>query len=126
MSKTSIQTEKQIHIQRKKLTKGLSGKGELLKCSLIERFTVCRRPGCHCMEGKKHGPYLYVSYFDGKQSRQVYVPQAMEAQVRTWTMNYQGLSNTVGKLSDLSVDLIRLRQPKLSRKPVKTKRQVKR
>jgi hypothetical protein len=125
MPKTSTKREEQVHRQRKELIKGFGSAGEILKCSLIERYTVCGRPGCRCMGGEKHGPYLYVSYFDGKQSRQVYVPQLMQAQVRGWVRNYQRLSGTVGKLSDLSVELIRLRQPKLMGKGLKSERRVK-
>lgn len=121
MPKTSMKGEERIHRQRRRLIKGFGGGGEILKCSLIERYTVCSRPGCHCMEGEKHGPYLYVSFFDGKQSRQVYVPQTMQTQVRGWVKNYQRLSETVGKLSDLSVELIRLKQQKIG---TKTERRV--
>ena len=112
MSRSSTKREERIQRQRRGLSKGMGAGGELLKCSLIERVTVCQRPGCRCMKGKKHGPYLYASIFDGKQSRQVYVPQPMQAQVRRWVQNYQRLSEMVARLSGLSVELIRLRQPK--------------
>ena len=111
MPKVRIQREEKLHQQRRELVKGLGAGGQILKGSLVERGTVCGRPGCRCLKGEKHGPYLYVSVFDGKQSRQVYVPQAMHAQVRGWLQNYQQLSETVGKLSGLNVELIRLGQP---------------
>lgn len=95
----------------------------MLKASLIERFTVCGRPGCRCQQGQKHGPYLYASLFDGKQSRQIYVPQAMEAEVRQWAKNYHRLSTIVVQLSALSVESIRLQQPG---KATKKERQAKR
>jgi len=110
MSASRTHREEHIHRQRRGLVKGMGAAGEILKCSLIQRLTVCQRPGCRCMKGQKHGPYLYVSFFDGKQSRQVYVPQPMQAQVRRWVQNYQKLSQTVARLSGLSVELIRLRQ----------------
>jgi len=116
MAISSLKREVQIRKRRRDLVKGLGAGGEILKCSLIERFTVCSRHGCRCMRGEKHGPYLYVSYFDGKQSRQVYVPQLMEEQVRAWVHNSQRLSEAVAKLSDLSVQLIRLRHEKLQAK----------
>ena len=112
MPRVHITREEQLHQQRRELVKGLGAGGQILKGSLVERVTVCGRPGCRCMKGEKHGPYLYVSVFDGKRSRQVYVPQAMHAEVRGWLQNYQRLSETVGKLSGLNVELIRLRQPK--------------
>ena len=72
MSTFSARRTKQITQQRRKVASGMGARGEILKGSLIERFAVCSRPGCRCLKGKKHGPYLYVSIFDGKQSRQVY------------------------------------------------------
>ena len=112
MPTNSPQREAQLRQQRRRIAQGLGAEGEILKGSLIERFTVCSRPGCRCLEkGEKHGPYLYVSVFDGKQSRQVYVPRSMHAQVRRWVRNAQRLSEAVGTLSNLSVELIRRRQP---------------
>ena len=119
------QREEHIHRQRRGLGQNLGAQGELLKGSLIERLTVCQRPGCRCLKGEKHGPYLYVSFFDGQKSRQVYVPQRMQAQVRRWVRNYHRLSETVAKLSGLSVELIRLRQAQSADKAT-PRRQVKR
>jgi hypothetical protein len=103
--------EQRLQGQRRQLSQGIGAGGEILKGSLIERTTVCQRPGCRCLKGQKHGPFLYASVFDGKQSRQVYVPQSMHAQVRRWVRNAQRLSEAVGTLSNLSVELIRRRQP---------------
>ena len=110
MPTNSPKREAAIRQQRRQIAKGLGAGGEILKGSLIERFTVCGRPGCRCLEGKKHGPYLYVSVFDGKQSRQVYVPGSMHPQVRRWVRNAQRLGEAVGTLSELYVELIRRRQ----------------
>jgi len=108
MPTSSAKRRETIRRQRRELARGLGAKGELLKGSLIERFTVCTRPGCRCAKGHKHGPYLYASFFDGKQSRQVYVPKSMEGEVRRWVRNYQTLTQKVTKLSELSVELIRM------------------
>src|ERR1039458_7765943 len=113
MPKNSPKRDAQIHQQRRQIARGLGSEGEILKGSLIERFTVCSRPGCRCLKGEKHGPYLYVSIFDGKQSRQVYAPRSLHAQVRRWVRNAQRLSEAVGTLSELSVEMIRRRQTKV-------------
>jgi hypothetical protein len=113
----------QIRRQRRELVKQMPPGGEILRGSLIERFTVCGRPGCRCLQGEKHGPYLYASVFDGKQSRQVYVPQRLAAEVRRWARNYQRLSKIIAQLCALSVQSIRLQQPG---KMAKSQRQVKR
>ena len=110
MPMNSSKREAQIRQQRRQIARRLGAGGEILKGSLIERFTVCGRPGCRCLEGEKHGPYLYVSVFDGKQSRQVYVPRSMHAQVRRWVNNAQRLAEVVSTLSALSLELIRRRQ----------------
>ena len=112
MSKTRTKREEQIRERRRVLLRGFGAGGAILKASLIERFTVCGRPGCRCLRGARHGPYLYVSVFDGQQSRQLYVPQSMAAQVRRWVQNYHELCDIVGTLSGLSVQLIRLGQRK--------------
>lgn len=101
----------QIRRQRRKLLQQIPPSGEILKASLIERYTVCGRPGCRCLQGEKHGPYLYASVFDGQQSRQVYVPQTLVAEVRRWATNYQRLAQIIAQLCALSVQSIRLQQP---------------
>ena len=123
MPTTRSKQEARIHRQRRKLLQQMPPGGEILKGSLIERFTVCGRPGCRCRQGEKHGPYLYASVFDGKQSRQVYVPQSLEAEVRRWAENYQRLSKVVAELCALSVERIRQEQPG---KTARIERQAKR
>ena len=123
MPTTRSAQEAQIQRKRRQLLKQMPPEGEILKASLIERFTVCGRPGCRCLQGEKHGPYLYASVFDGKQSRQVYIPQALEAEVRRWAGNYQRLAKIIAELCALSVERIRLQQPG---KTARIERQVKR
>ena len=96
-TKTSDDEDK-LRCQKAKLAVNLGAQGNLLKGSLIERFTVCTRPGCRCARGHKHGPYLYVSVFDGKRSRQVYVPKSMEKEVRRWVKNYGSAKNLIDKV----------------------------
>ena len=123
MPKTRSEQEVRIRRIRKELVKQIPQGGEILKGSLIERFTVCGRTGCRCLQNEKHGPYLYASVFDGKQSRQVYVPQSLAEEVRQWAQNYQRLSKIIAELCALSVEQIRLRQ---SSKTVRKERQAKR
>jgi len=108
--------ELKIRKQRVNVADGMTADGEIIKGSLIERFTVCRRPGCRCMKGKKHGPYLYISVFDGKQPRQVYVPVSMHAEARKWLRNGKKLSEAVNRLTQLNVELLRLQYPNVTAK----------
>ncbi len=108
--------EARIRRRRRQLAKDLGAKGEFLRGSLVERYTVCGRPGCRCVRGRKHGPYLYVSVFDGKRSRQVYVPQSMQTEVRVWARNYREFAERAAEISQLSVELIRLRHGRKGQK----------
>src|SRR5712664_1581583 len=58
--------------------------------TLSETFRTCGRPGCHCQQGRKHGPHLYVS-FRGPAGRTAgyYVPQALASAVRAGVEAWQ-------------------------------------
>jgi hypothetical protein len=92
------------------LARQLASIDGMLKGSLIERYTVCTRPNCRCARGHKHGPYLYVSVFDGKRSRHIYVPKAMAEQVTAWVKNYHRASAIIERMSALSIERIRLKR----------------
>jgi hypothetical protein len=106
--KNNTEDEKKLRDQRAELNAKMGAGGNLLKGSLIERFTVCTKSGCRCARGHKHGPYLYVSIFDGKRSRQVYVPKRMQQEVRSWVKNYENTKRLIDKISARSIDLIKL------------------
>lgn len=103
MTKKASEREEAARQLGRELAQKVAGMDGLLRGSLIERTTVCGRPGCRCAQGRPHGPYLYVSIFDGKRSRLVYVPQAMAAQVRAWVANYQQVAAALERLSAASV-----------------------
>ena len=106
--------EKKLRAQRVELAAKIGVGGNLLKGSLIERFTVCTKSGCRCARGHKHGPYLYVSIFDGKRSRQVYVPKRMQQEIRSWVKNYENTKRLIDKISARSIDLIKLKRHNVS------------
>ncbi|MGH7535880.1 MAG: DUF6788 family protein, partial [Gemmatimonadales bacterium] len=64
---------------------------------------TCGRPGCHCHQGQKHGPHLYVS-FRGPEGRTqgYYVPQAVGAAVRSGVAAWQELQAVVRELAELN------------------------
>ena len=106
--KNNTEDEKKLRVQRAELAAKTGAGGNLLKGSLLERFTVCTKSGCRCARGHKHGPYLYVSIFDGKRSRQVYVPKGMQQEVKSWVKNYENTKRLIDKISACSIDLIKL------------------
>jgi hypothetical protein len=92
---------------RARLVQRLGRRGELMKGSLVMRWTRCGRPGCACGRGEKHGPYLYVSIFREGRTRSVYVPQHLEGEVRRWVENAQAVERDVAEISWLNARLLR-------------------
>lgn len=95
---------------RATLARRLGRRGELMKGSLSVRWTRCGRAGCGCAEGKKHGPYLYVSVFREGRTRSVYVPQHLEGEVRQWVANAQAVERDVAEITWINAALLRQTQ----------------
>src|SRR5712691_1768519 len=74
----------------------------LLFGTLSETYRTCGRPGCHCQQGRKHGPHLYVS-FRGPDGRTAgyYVPQALAAAVRTGVAAWQEAHTVLRTLAEM-------------------------
>lgn len=96
-----------IRRARAGLARRLGRRGDLMKGSLVERWTRCGRPGCGCAQGKKHGPYLYISVFREGRTRSVYVPQRLEGAVRRWVENARALERDVAEITWLNAALLR-------------------
>lgn len=96
-----------IKRRRVQLVRRLARAGEIMKGSLVERWTRCGRPGCRCGKGQKHGPYLYVSVFRDGRTRSVYVPQHLQEEVRRWVQNTRDLENDVAEITWLNAQLLR-------------------
>ena len=48
--------------QRKSsLLRQLSVPPDLLRASYVERFTTCGKPNCACAQGRRHGPFYYLT-----------------------------------------------------------------
>lgn len=92
------------------IAKGLGYRGHLLKGSMVKYYNVCGKKDCRCKKGKKHGPYLYVSVYEGKKTRLIYVPRGMESKVREWVGNVRELHKRVSEISRLNVGVLRRMQ----------------
>ena len=92
------------------IAKGLGHRGHLLKGSMVRYYNVCGKKDCRCKKGKKHGPYLYVSVYEGKKTRLIYVPRGMESKVREWVGNVRELHKRVSEISRLNVGVLRRMQ----------------
>jgi hypothetical protein len=101
--------------RRQKLLDELARLGPVLRASLLERFVQCGKPGCKCMRGDKHGPayYLSVTYAKGK-TRQVYVPKDLHGVAAAWVANYHHALRVLDELSDINLELIRRKDPRVT------------
>jgi hypothetical protein len=97
----------EMRSERARLARRLGRRGEIMKGSLVMRATRCGQPGCKCMKGEKHGPYLYVSVFREGRTRSVYVPQHLEGEVRRWVESARALESDVAAITWLNAELLR-------------------
>ena len=89
------------------IARGLGHRGHLLKGSMVRYYNVCGKKDCRCKKGKRHGPYLYVSVYEGKKTRLVYVPRGMESKVAEWVGNIRELHERVSHISRLNVEVLK-------------------
>lgn len=89
------------------LARRLGRRGALMRGSLAELYVRCGRKGCRCAEGDKHGPYLYVSIFQGQRTKSVYVPRHLEGEVRRWVENAQQAQRDIVEITSLNAELLR-------------------
>ena len=107
--------------RRKALIRDLPDLGEILRASLITRYTSCGKRGCKCMRGEKHGPsyVLSVTIAPGK-TRQLYVRQEDLETVRAQVENYDRLWRAIVEISNINIELLRAKaagQPRAVRRP---------
>lgn len=92
---------------------------EVLRGTLRARYVRCGKPGCHCQEGKGHGPFLYLSVTLGGKSVQITIAAKDRAVAKRFLRNYQRLQHMLEKVSKINRELLRHRL--LTKPPVKRK-----
>jgi len=59
---------------RDKIERMLLWLGPMLEGSFTKRYTRCKKPGCKCEKGERHGPYFSISKKDESgKTRLVYI-----------------------------------------------------
>lgn len=94
--------------RQRAIARDLPAPNEILRASLITRYTTCGKPGCKCMRGEKHGPSYTasVTVAPGK-TRQVYVRKDDVETVKAWIENYDRLWRGLVEISDINFELLR-------------------
>ena len=75
----------------------------LLKGGLVTMARTCGKKGCKCQQGEKHVS-LYVAAKIGGKAKMVFVPPALERQVRAWVETYQEAAAILEQLSALQME----------------------
>ena len=70
----------------------------------------CGKKGCACQRGGAKHPVLYVTGKEKGKTVSLYVPRAMEAEVRTWAANYRKLKALLKEIDGVSKAILRLRE----------------
>lgn len=100
--------------KRDGLLKKLANIGPFVDASLVTIARTCGNAGCKCARGEKHES-LYLTYKtqvdDDKKPRlktqTLYVPLALEDQVKAWVSEYKQLKGLMKKIADAQKMIIR-------------------
>jgi hypothetical protein len=86
---------------------------EVMRGTLRERFVRCGKPGCHCQEGKGHGPFLYLSVTLGVgKTIQITIAPKDRGTARRYVRNYQRLQRMLEEVSEVNREFLRQRLKK--------------
>jgi hypothetical protein len=86
---------------------------QLIRGSLITRYTRCGKPRCRCVTERGHGPKYYLSVSRaGHRPTLIYVPHAMVAQVQEQLAQLLTLRMLVEELCDIGCELLTRRVSK--------------
>lgn len=77
----------------------LAGGRTLIHATLSVRHVTCGKKACRCTQGARHRAVYLVSSANGKK-RQVFVPSAMEEEVRAWVENYHTATSLLEQVSE--------------------------
>jgi hypothetical protein len=83
---------------------------DLLRASLVERFSACGKPNCRCHHGgDKHGPFYYLTQClaVGKVNKFLLKEAPQQAAARRATAHYHQLQEQLEELSQINAELLR-------------------
>jgi len=79
----------------------------LLRGSLVERYKKCGKPGCHCIQGRGHGPAYYLSVTLGPgKTRSYYVPAEQRRRIGRYLGNYRKLRELLEEIVAINRELL--------------------
>jgi hypothetical protein len=83
---------------------------QCLRASLVERFSRCGKPDCHCHHGgQKHGPFYYLTQClaIGKINKFLLKTAAQQQAAKDGIEGYRQLQEQLEELSQINAELLR-------------------
>jgi len=74
--------------------------------SLIERYVECRKEGCGCRQGRRHGPYFILSARSGGQGTYAYLNRPQVACVRQLVRRHRDFRERMRRLQRVNAELV--------------------
>ena len=87
---------------------------DCLRASLVERFSRCGKPNCHCHHGgNEHGPFYYLTQClaVGKISKFLLKTAAQQQAAKAGIERYRQLQEQLEELSQINAELLRRAEP---------------
>jgi hypothetical protein len=87
---------------------------DCLRASLVERFSPCGKPNCHCHHGgEKHGPFYYLTQClaVGKINKFLLRTPAQQQAAKNGIERYRQLQEQLEELSQINAELLRRAEP---------------
>ena len=99
-----------LEARRKRLMGRLVDIGPWVQGSLVSTARRCGKKNCACQRGGAKHPVLYLTGKEGGKTVSLYVPRAMEEEVRRWAANYRTVKALLKEIDEVSKALLRLRE----------------
>ena len=108
MQNTSVA---ELRRRRRRLLRDIPPLDRILRGSLVERYKRCGNPGCHCADGRGHGPKAYLSVsVSGQRPQMDYVPNARSEEVRALIDNFNKARDILNEVCAINTELLRRRE----------------
>ena len=83
---------------------------DILRASVVERFSTCGKARCHCHHGgARHGPFYYLTQClaVGKMNKFLLKSEAQQQSARQGAEHFRALQEQIEELSQINAELLR-------------------
>jgi len=104
-------TVRQLKARRRRLSRKLGDPEATLRGTLTTQARRCGKPGCRCVDGELHGPYVYLSVGrTAGRPRLVYVPASLAEAVRERVELTEAAEAALAEISAINLELLARRE----------------